>query len=83
MDHQLVELVWSDSWHDEAESTASDWRSDYEVRTVGYIVRDGDVVSIAQEVFPDGEGFRSVTHVPRALVRRVNALEPRAPVPAV
>ena len=36
----------------------------------GYLVGEGpSVLSIAQEVLPDGEGFRAVTHIPLPIVR--------------
>jgi hypothetical protein len=45
------------------------------VQTVGYLVRDERcVISIAQEVLPDDEGFRAVTHIPRAMVQKVTRL---------
>jgi hypothetical protein len=32
-------------------------------------------VSLAQEILPDGEGFRAVTHIPLAIVERVVRLD--------
>jgi hypothetical protein len=32
-------------------------------------------VSLAQEILPDDEGYRAVTHIPRAVVERVVALD--------
>jgi hypothetical protein len=38
-------------------------------------VRDeGAVISIAQEVLPDDEGFRAVTHIPRGMVQQITRL---------
>ena len=59
---------------------AEDWREEYPIRTVGYLVRDEDhVVSIAQEVLPETEGFRAVTHIPRGMVQRIDRLVPDVP----
>lgn len=41
------------------------------MRTVGYLIRSGSVVSLAQEILPDGDGYRAVTHIPAAMVRSV------------
>ena len=33
--------------------------------TVGFLVREGPrFLTLAQEVLPDGDGFRAVTHIP-------------------
>jgi len=76
----LVVVHWLDAWYDPGEQTSEDWRDEYEIRTVGYLVREeAGVISIAQEVLPDGEGFRSVTHVPRPMVLRIERLLPEPP----
>ena len=31
-------------------------------------------LSIAQEVLPDGDGFRAVTHIPRSIIEEVTTL---------
>jgi hypothetical protein len=73
--YPLVLVHWLDAWYDPDEQTAEDWRPDYPVQTVGYLVRDERcVISIAQEVLPDDEGFRAVTHIPRAMVQKVTRL---------
>jgi hypothetical protein len=73
--YPLVLVHWLDAWYDPDEQTAEDWRPDYPVQTVGYLVRDDrSVISIAQEVLPDDEGFRAVTHIPRAMVQKVTKL---------
>lgn len=63
---------WRDAWFDHE----GPWsRESYPVETVGFLVRDEpEVVSIAQELLPDGEGYRAITHVPRALVDEVVTL---------
>jgi hypothetical protein len=66
--YPLVVVVWEDAWYDPDENEMHDFRTDYRVTTVGFLIRQLPVVSIAQEVLPDGEGFRAVTHIPRAMV---------------
>ncbi|MEX0990283.1 MAG: hypothetical protein WD206_08325 [Actinomycetota bacterium] len=78
--HPLVVVHWLDAWYDPDEQKAEDWREEYAIQTVGYLVRDeGHVVSIAQEILPDGEGFRAVTHIPRPMVQRIDRLVPDVP----
>lgn len=67
-DYPLVVVEWEDAWYDPDENEMSDFRTDYRVTTVGFLVRQLPTISIAQEVLPDGEGFRAVTHIPRAMV---------------
>jgi len=44
----------------------------------GFLVaEDPRFLSLAQEVLPEGEGFRAVTHIPVAIVERVQRLTPR------
>jgi hypothetical protein len=73
--YPLVLVHWLDAWYDPDEQSHEDWRADYPVQTVGYLVRDDHtVISIAQEVLPDDEGFRAVTHIPRAMVQQITRL---------
>jgi hypothetical protein len=45
------------------------------VSTVGFLVRRGPrFVSVAQEILPDGDGFRAVTHIPVAVVEKISPL---------
>jgi hypothetical protein len=72
----LVVVTWRDAFFDLDQTTADDFRPDYLVNTVGFLVADGPIfVSLAQEVLPDDEGYRAVTHIPRAVVERIVALE--------
>lgn len=78
--YPLVLVHWLDAWYDADEQTVDDWRADYPVQTVGYLVRDDRaVVSIAQEVLPDDEGFRAVTHIPRPMVQQITRLAVQLP----
>jgi hypothetical protein len=73
--YPLVLVHWLDAWYDADEQSHEDWRADYPVQTVGYLVRDDhNVISIAQEVLPDDEGFRAVTHIPRPMVQQITRL---------
>jgi hypothetical protein len=76
----LVMITWRDAFFDLDQTTIDDFRTDYLVQTVGFLVADGPTfVSLAQEVLPDGEGYRAVTHIPRAVVEGVMALEHTRP----
>jgi hypothetical protein len=73
----LALVEWHDAWFDFDLPAASDRRADYLVRTVGFVVaQDPRFLSLAQEVLPEGEGFRAVTHIPIAIVERVHPLSP-------
>ena len=71
----LVLVTWRDAWFDFEEPDPEDVRADYLVNTVGYLVRRGPrFVSVAQEILPDGDGFRAVTHIPVAVVEAIASL---------
>ena len=73
----LVLVTWRDAWFDFDAADPEDVRPDYLVTTVGFLVRQGPrFVSIAQEILPDGDGFRAVTHIPVAVVEAMSPLEP-------
>jgi hypothetical protein len=72
----LVLVIWRDAWFDFDEPDPEDARADYLVSTVGFLVRQGQrFVSVAQEVLPDGDGFRAVTHIPTAVVEKITQLQ--------
>ena len=74
-DYPLVLVTWHDAWFDFEESDPEDCRLDYLVRTVGFLVNEGPrFLSIAQEVLPDGDGFRAVTHIPVSIIEAVTSL---------
>jgi hypothetical protein len=73
--HPIVAVRWLDAWFDVDLEDASASRDDYPVVTVGFLLRTGEVVSIAQEVLPDGDGYRAVTHIPRPLVVAIDRLD--------
>jgi hypothetical protein len=71
----LVVVTWRDAWFDFDEPDPEDVRSDYLVRTVGFLLRQGPrFVSVAQELLPEGDGFRAVTHIPTAVVEKIASL---------
>jgi hypothetical protein len=73
----LVLVTWRDAWFDFDQALDEDERPDYLVRTVGFVVREGPrFVSIAQELLPDDDGFRAVTHIPWSVVEGVVTLDP-------
>jgi len=73
----LVLVVWRDAFFDFDRKPDEEPRSDYLVHTVGFMLADGPTfVSLAQEVLPDDDGFRAVTHIPLAIVERLVELTP-------
>ena len=71
----LVLVTWRDAWFDFDEPDPEEVRADYLVSTVGFLVRRGPrFVSVAQEILPDGDGFRAVTHIPVAVVETISPL---------
>ena len=74
-EYPLVLVTWHDAWFDFDQTGPEDCRPDYLVRTVGFLVNDGSrFVSVAQEVLPDGDGFRAVTHIPRSIIESITML---------
>ena len=79
LEHPTVLIVWRDAFFDFDQSDAEDVRPDYLVHTVGFLVAEGPrFVSLAQEIRPDGDGFRAVTHIPMSIVERIERLDIRA-----
>jgi hypothetical protein len=73
-----VLVLWQDAWFDPDQCGENEWRDEYLVSTVGFIVRETDtVLSIAMERLPDEDGYRAVTHVPRGMIVEVRSLEHR------
>jgi hypothetical protein len=74
-EYPLVLVTWRDAWFDFEEPDPEDVRTDYLVSTVGFLVRKGArFLSVAQEILPDGDGFRAVTHIPVAVVETTSPL---------
>lgn len=76
--YPLAMVEWQDAWFDLDQHSVDDRRVDYLVRTVGFLIDERpSVVSLAQELLPDGEGFRAVTHIPTAVIERIVRIGPR------
>jgi hypothetical protein len=75
--YPLAMVEWHDAWFDLDQLAIEDRLADYLVRTVGFLIEEGPgVLSLAQELLPDGEGFRAVTHIPAAVVERIVRIGP-------
>jgi hypothetical protein len=75
----LVLVLWQDAWFDPDQCGENEWRDEYLVSSVGFIVRETDtVLSIAMECLPEEDGYRAVTHVPWGMIVEVRSLEHRA-----
>jgi hypothetical protein len=76
LEQPLVLVIWRDAFFDFDQHDPEDCRPDYLVHTVGFLVSDGPrFVSLAQEVLPDGDGFRAVTHIPISIIERLMPLQ--------
>jgi hypothetical protein len=76
LEQPLVLVIWRDAFFDFDQHDPEDCRPDYLVHTVGFLVSEGPrFVSLAQEVLPDGDGFRAVTHIPLSIIERVMPLQ--------
>ena len=74
--YPLAIVEWHDAWFDLDLESPDGCRQDYLVHTVGFLVSEGPrFVSLAQEILPDGEGLRAVTHIPLPIVERVIRLQ--------
>lgn len=74
--YPLAMVEWHDAWFDLDLESPDVCRQDYLVHTVGFLVSEGPrFLSLAQEVLPDGEGLRAVTHIPLPIVERVIRLQ--------
>lgn len=77
--HPLVLVIWRDAYFDFDQHDPEDVRPDYLVHTVGFLLAEGPrFVTLAQEVLPDGDGYRAVTHIPVSIVERVQRLGPES-----
>ena len=77
VEHPMVLVVWRDAFFDFDQSDPDDIRPDYLVHTIGFLLTQGPkFISLAQEILPDGDGFRAVTHIPLSIVERIVRLDP-------
>jgi hypothetical protein len=75
-----VALHWLDAWCDHDTSTERDWKDAYPVTTYGVLRRLKPVVTVVSEPGLDDEG-RCTTHVPLAMVQRIDVLRRPKQVP--
>ncbi len=76
LEHPMVLVIWRDAFFDFDQSDPDDIRPDYLVHTMGFLLAQGPkFISLAQEVLPDGDGYRAVTHIPLSIVERIIALD--------
>lgn len=69
---KLVTVHWHDAWMDDSILDLD--KNSYLVKTVGWLLRDDDImVVVAAEKQPDG-GYRAVTHIPRSIVKKVEPI---------
>jgi hypothetical protein len=78
MNLPILEVLWLDAWSDgELDENPAEWKTSCRVTTVGYLVRDDQVLSVAQEWVADAGVWRNVTHIPSGLVIDRKVLAPR------
>lgn len=69
MSERLEIIEWRDAFHDAEQTSPEDWRADYIVRTVGWILREDELfVHLAAEVLPDNDGYRGTSHIPVPMI---------------
>ncbi len=66
-------MTWTDAWFDTDENRPAEWKAEQVIETVGFLLRERPVVTIAHERVEPGV-FRGTTHVPRGMVRKVERL---------
>lgn len=75
LEYPLVLVTWHDAWFDFDQADEDDCRPDYLVQTVGFLVKQGPrFASVAQELLPEGDGFRAVTHIPTSIIESITSL---------
>ena len=75
--HPLVLVIRRDAYFDFELADIEDARPDYLVHTAGFLLSEGPrFLSLAQEILPDDDGYRAVTHIPLALIERITRLGP-------
>jgi hypothetical protein len=80
LENPMVLVIWRDAFFDFDQSDPVDVRPEYLVHTFGFLLTQGPkFVSLADEVLPEGDGFRAVTHIPLSIVESVTRLDPRMP----
>lgn len=71
----VVQVIWRDAFHEFDVNALEDMRDEYLVYTTGFLVDDGQTwVTLAQEILPNGDGYRGVSRIPKAIVHRLDRL---------
>jgi hypothetical protein len=65
----LERVEWRDAFFDFDLKSVEEARDEYLCQTVGWVLsEEGNFLTLAQELLPEGEGFRGVTHIPHAII---------------
>lgn len=73
--YDVLTVEWRDAYFD-FDNLHSKSRDDYIVNTVGFLISEGPMfLSLAQEILPEGDGYRAVTHIPWDIVVTINGIE--------
>lgn len=74
--YDVLTVEWRDAYFDFDSRSKDRDREDYIVKTVGFLISDGPMfLSLAQEILPEGDGYRAVTHIPWDIVVTINGIE--------
>lgn len=74
----VVVVEWRDAYFD-FDSKDKETRDDYIVSTVGFYLGENPLfITLAQEILPDGDGFRAVTHIPWEIIQTINGNKPQS-----
>lgn len=77
---RMILVSWRESWLDVDVDEPGRSATEHVVTTVGYLIRDGaDLISVAAEQLPAGDGWRSVRHIYRDQIVRVVELVRSSP----
>ena len=66
-------MKWNDAWVDHTEILPDDFVPDCPMETVGWLLRDGEVVSVAAEKSRSAH-YRYVTHIPAGVVSSIEVV---------
>lgn len=70
-----VRVFWTDAWEEANEETIRAMPDGMPMVTVGELVRQGPVVSVAAEKVVLTGGYRGTTHIPASIVTNIEVLE--------
>lgn len=64
---------WLDAWFDKDETLPSAFAKSCPMETVGWLLREGDVISVAGER-SEGPWFKAITHIPVGMVESLEVV---------